>query len=244
SMKFTKKILVTLHRPSNVDNAANLQIILDSFEMLSDFHFIFPIHPRTLKNLDKFGLLDRIKSIRNLKVIDPLGYIEFLSILFYVDLVVTDSGGVQEECFCLEKRCLTLRNNTERPETLFAGLNKLVTLNRTDITGTLKQLLESKDDTKPKERLLGDGKSALAILKIIKDYQYEKLVFPTPRMQNWEDYQFHLEEVNSDILLKEFEKKNNQKIQIIFDSKGIPQFIEPDFILRKGFRVVTFGNLN
>lgn len=118
---------VTLHRPSNVDVRENLNSILDAFERIAaDMPIVFPMHPRTRKNIAALGLADRIDAIAGLKTPEPLGYLDFLKLTSESALVLTDSGGIQEETTILGVPCLTLRENTERPATITHGTNRLV----------------------------------------------------------------------------------------------------------------------
>jgi len=114
--------LVTLHRPSNVDNSAALRSILESLQEI-DRHLavVFPVHPRTRQRIAEFGL-----RVDRLHLLDPLPYIEFLAVLRRATLVITDSGGIQEETTYLGIPCLTARDNTERPVTVSMGTNILV----------------------------------------------------------------------------------------------------------------------
>ncbi len=118
-------ILLTLHRPSNVDNLEGLQRILDICSSINS-KMIFPIHPRTKNSLGKFGLLDELKNIDNIQLVAPVGYFEFVKLMKNSLLVLTDSGGIQEETTALGVPCLTLRDNTERPSTIKEGSNRLV----------------------------------------------------------------------------------------------------------------------
>jgi UDP-N-acetylglucosamine 2-epimerase (non-hydrolysing) len=114
--------LVTLHRPSNVDDGANLQRILKSLlEVNRQLDVVFPVHPRTRQRTEQFGI-----DIEKLHLLEPLPYIEFLSLQKHAAVVITDSGGVQEETTYLGVPCLTLRSNTERPVTVSMGTNVLV----------------------------------------------------------------------------------------------------------------------
>ena len=116
--------LVTLHRPSNVDERIILGRIVDALVALSeDIPLVFPVHPRTRKRFEDFGL--RPGSC-NFKLVDPLGYLDFLAVQQRATLVITDSGGVQEETTFLGIPCLTLRESTERPVTVDMGTNTLV----------------------------------------------------------------------------------------------------------------------
>ena len=119
--------VVTLHRPSNVDDPAIFGRILDAFaEIERDLPIVFPMHPRTVANLKRLGLGGRIDAMRNLKIIEPLGYLDFLKLTARAAVVLTDSGGIQEETTILGVHCLTVRENTERPVTLTQGTNTLV----------------------------------------------------------------------------------------------------------------------
>ena len=118
--------LVTLHRPSNVDTSEGLGRVLSVFERLERSPaIVFPVHPRTRKMLAVHGLEARAKAIRNLILIEPAGYLEFLQLLENAQLVLTDSGGLQEETTYLGVPCLTMRENTERPVTCELGTNEL-----------------------------------------------------------------------------------------------------------------------
>jgi UDP-N-acetylglucosamine 2-epimerase (non-hydrolysing) len=119
--------VVTLHRPSNVDTKETLSLIVDQLVATSrDLPLIFPVHPRTRSKLVEFKLLDRLERGANLRFTEPLGYVEFMNLVTGAAVVVTDSGGVQEETTYLRIPCLTVRENTERPITLTQGSNRLV----------------------------------------------------------------------------------------------------------------------
>ena len=118
---------MTLHRPSNVDNAKVLARILDAIELVQrDLPIVFPIHPRTQKNLERFGLRDRVDSMKNLRLVAPMGYLDFLKLNANAKVILTDSGGLQEEATILRVPCITIRENTERPVTCEVGGNQLV----------------------------------------------------------------------------------------------------------------------
>jgi UDP-N-acetylglucosamine 2-epimerase (non-hydrolysing) len=122
--EFDKYGLVTLHRPDNVDEFSNLKYLCSVFGKISkDIPLIFPAHPRTRKNLKNIRDLFKHPALR---IIDPLGYVDFLALLLKASLVMTDSGGIQEETTYLGIPCLTLRRNTERPITVTLGTNKII----------------------------------------------------------------------------------------------------------------------
>ncbi len=119
--------VVTLHRPSNVDDAATFGRIADAFEKIqADLPIVFPMHPRTVANLKKLGLAERFAQMAGLRIVEPLGYLDFLKLTASAAVVLTDSGGIQEEATILGVYCLTIRENTERPITITAGTNTLV----------------------------------------------------------------------------------------------------------------------
>ena len=126
-LKSEKYGILTLHRPSNVDDSDSLRSIVDSLEEIAaDIRLIFVSHPRTMKNLQRFGLLDRLQEINGIDLLDPMPYIDFMNIVTGAALAITDSGGLQEETTYLGIPCLTMRENTERPITVTQGTNKLV----------------------------------------------------------------------------------------------------------------------
>jgi UDP-N-acetylglucosamine 2-epimerase (non-hydrolysing) len=127
--------LVTLHRPSNVDSVEKLKGLLECLsELAKTIPLIFPVHPRTRKNLDAIGN-------HSLILCEPLGYLEFLSLMEGARLVLTDSGGIQEETTALKIPCLTLRNNTERPITVDVGSNTLIGEETNKLPGLVEQIL-------------------------------------------------------------------------------------------------------
>jgi UDP-N-acetylglucosamine 2-epimerase (non-hydrolysing) len=119
--------VLTLHRPSNVDDPAVFGHILDALdEITRDLPVVFPIHPRTLNNLSRSGLKQRMERMIGLRLVAPLGYLDFLKLMGRSAVVLTDSGGIQEETTILGVWCLTLRENTERPVTVTDGTNRVV----------------------------------------------------------------------------------------------------------------------
>lgn len=121
-------VLVTLHRPANVDNDDVLSHIVTGILEISKHHpVVFPIHPRTLSRLREFSLLDKISTVDNITILAPQNYISFMNLVFGAKVILTDSGGVQEETSYLGIPCLTLRPNTERPITVTQGSNRLIT---------------------------------------------------------------------------------------------------------------------
>jgi UDP-N-acetylglucosamine 2-epimerase (non-hydrolysing) len=159
--------LLTLHRPSNVDDPHVLNGILDALkEIQTLLPVIFPAHPRTVKRLREFSLHNRLTSMQHLTVLEPYGYLEFLNLMMNAKLVLTDSGGIQEETTLVGVPCLTLRMNTERPVTLNEGTNKLVGCNPENIVAHTVQVL--RDGVKaPSLPELWDGRAAERIVGVI-----------------------------------------------------------------------------
>ncbi len=117
--------LVTLHRPSNVDSRDVLVALCDHLVDISKkIPLIFPVHPRTSGKLKEFGI-DSLHDAKNIHLTEPLGYNDFMNLVFNSRLIITDSGGVQEETTFLQIPCITLRPNTERPVTVSQGTNQL-----------------------------------------------------------------------------------------------------------------------
>jgi len=132
--------LVTLHRPSNVDDPATLKSLLDSLLQISErLSIVFPVHPRTRQRISEFGI-----NPARLHLLDPLPYVEFLALQRRAAVVITDSGGIQEETTYLGIPCLTLRGNTERPITVTAGTNTLIGSDTRKLESELAKILEGK----------------------------------------------------------------------------------------------------
>lgn len=120
-------LLMTMHRPSNVDTKASLQKIIEIVKALvSEVSVVFPLHPRTAKNLESFGLLTELQALPEVLLTQPLGYLEFIKMMKEARLVITDSGGIQEETTWLRVPCITFRESTERPSTVTHGSNRLI----------------------------------------------------------------------------------------------------------------------
>ena len=164
--------LVTLHRPSNVDTKEGLTKILDIFisinELNKNTEIVFPVHPRTRKMMETYKLRRKFNAVPNLIITEPLGYLDFLSLMMNARYVLTDSGGIQEETTSLKIPCLTLRENTERPVTVDEGTNTLTGLNKNAIIKNIKKIESGKykSGTSPK---YWDGKSAQRIVSMIRE---------------------------------------------------------------------------
>jgi UDP-N-acetylglucosamine 2-epimerase (non-hydrolysing) len=136
NLKEKNYFLVTLHRPSNVDDHNKLAKILSSIEEdLEDYSIVFPVHPRTRQIIDNYKINEK-----KILMIDPLGYLEFIYLIKHAKGIITDSGGITEEATVLHVPCLTLRNSTERPETVTLGTNELIGDDLNKLKSCLKQI--------------------------------------------------------------------------------------------------------
>lgn len=161
-------VLATFHRPSNVDELASLEKLTRFLNKLSsEYTVLFPVHPRTLNNLKKAGLLESLSSA--VKLLDPVGYIDFIALQKNALLVVTDSGGIQEETTVLGVQCLTARENTERPVTVDIGTNQLVGTDFDAVLAKAEEVLGGtvKEGGVPEK---WDGKTAGRIVEIILNH--------------------------------------------------------------------------
>jgi UDP-N-acetylglucosamine 2-epimerase (non-hydrolysing) len=162
--------VLTLHRPSNVDNQTTFERILDALETISrSLPIIFPVHPRTRKTIAELGLAKRVESISNLRLIDPLGYLDFLNLYSTARLVLTDSGGIQEETTSLGIPCLTLRENTERPVTVDLGTNVIVGTNTEKIIAAANAALNGSQGKTFRPVPLWDGHAAERIVDVLEE---------------------------------------------------------------------------
>lgn len=160
--------VLTLHRPSNVDNRQTFEAILDALEVISSsVPIIFPVHPRTRKTISELGLSGRVESITNLRLIDPLGYLDFLNLYSTARLVLTDSGGIQEETTSLGIPCLTLRENTERPVTVALGTNVIVGTDPQKIIAAANAALNG-NNYSSRQVPLWDGHAADRIVDVLE----------------------------------------------------------------------------
>ena len=163
-------ILLTLHRPANVDIPAALIEIFEMIKKLAELRkIVFPVHPRTLRNFELHGLFPHLGKIRNLEMIQPQGYKEFLTLVKNAGLVITDSGGIQEETTFLQVPCITLRESTERPVTVEIGTNHLLPdWNMETVYELAKRILDGaiKRGQIPE---LWDGKAAERIVTILRE---------------------------------------------------------------------------
>ncbi len=156
--------LMTAHREENVDDPVILSDFIEGARaFIHSFgkEVIFPLHPRTRKRIDEFGLAEKLHSVEGLRVIDPIGYLDFLVLLEHCTLVLTDSGGLQEESCILKVPCVTLRENTERPETVTVGANRIAGTKPEKIVSAVSEMINI-----PRRwpNPFGDGRAAKRII--------------------------------------------------------------------------------
>ena len=248
-------LTLTMHRAENVDDPERLKNITDALleigDELKDLKIIFPVHPRTVKNLKKYGIYDKLESAAHIQMTKPLGYLDFLLLLSNSKFIITDSGGLQEEAITLNVPCMTLRYNTERPETVTAGGNILVGSSKQKIIETLKQISGDEDLYKrmmEAQNPYGDGKTSQKILDaVLKEFDEGKLDIKSPEhIMSHEGRE--LLEIHDNIKVSEFEDKNTgSTVSIVFDGnvdgKKEARFPYPDLnlegktVLVNNFRV-------
>jgi UDP-N-acetylglucosamine 2-epimerase (non-hydrolysing) len=169
-----KYVVLTLHRPANVDDPTILGRLLDAFEVIQrDVPIVFPVHPRTRNNLQRPELAGKVKNLKNLRLIDPAGYLDFLKLTSSAQAVLTDSGGIQEETTILKVPCITLRPNTERPITAEVGTSRVVGNDPTKITEAWSDI-QNGNWPAPRTPDLWDGNAAQRIAEVIRKSFDEK----------------------------------------------------------------------
>jgi len=226
---------LTLHRAENVDDRERLENIVEALLKIKGLTIVFPVHPRTVKTLKEFGMYSQLEEAPHIQMIKPIGYLDFLILQSNSKLMITDSGGIQEEAITLNVPCLTLRYNTERPETVHAGGNILVGSNTEKIISNVAKLMadnsiyqKMKDATNP----YGDGTASEQIVDAIQDaYDHGKLELKPPETIAGEQSK-KLLAVDEDVTVVEFEAKNPDcTINIVFDGVN-PQFPSSDLYLK------------
>jgi len=160
--------VVTLHRPSNVDNESTLKGLVDVIKAISkDLLIVFPIHPRTLSQLKAFGLYDDFEDSEDIIISGPQGYLDFMNLTANAKLILSDSGGIQEEATVLRVPCLTLRDNTERPVTISHGTNRLVGSEPKAILDAYNDIMKQDFSSMPPPKFW-DGSASARIAKEIE----------------------------------------------------------------------------
>lgn len=168
-------VVMTMHRPSNVDDEDQLEVVLRTIQKICESQpLVFPMHPRTRKQFELFGLADELERIDALELLPPQGYLEFLALMDQAGAVVTDSGGIQEETTFLGVPCITLRPNTERPVTIREGTNELMELNPDAVSRRVTERMGERTNGKTPE--LWDGRTSERIVKHINSRAHPEAV--------------------------------------------------------------------
>jgi UDP-N-acetylglucosamine 2-epimerase (non-hydrolysing) len=237
---------VTVHRAENVDNKENLTKIVKILLSIQGSKLIFLIHPRTRKNLKKFKLMEQLEHAQNIVLSEPIGYLDFLRLLSGSVFVLTDSGGIQEEAITLKIPCITLRNNTERPETIEIGANKLVGLNNELILKIINKILNNPNNKKLfnfKPNPYGHGDAGKKIIRILKSACNQGLKVPSSRFLKTGSASYQLLNVHEDMIGKTIKEIFNEKKQfciLIYDTNGNPVFPRLRTVIQDGWRLVIF----
>lgn len=213
-------LTLTMHRAENVDVKERVINIIGALKELSDMNIIFPIHPRTKNTLENFGLFDELNNMEHVHIIKPLGYLDFLLLTSKSTLILTDSGGLQEEAITLDVPALTLRYNTERPETVTAGGNILVGSDKEAILENARRILSDKvfaDKMKNAPNPYGQGDSAKLTVDAIEDYYKKGLLNIEAPEDIMGSFTRKMAQITEDITVSDFEKDNNSLIHMVFD---------------------------
>ena len=159
-------ILVTIHREKNTEKES-LRRIVGAIASLRDYNFVFPMHPRTRKLLKSFGMIEKLEHASNIKITEPMNYLDFVNIEANASKILTDSGGVQKEAYVIGVPCITVRRNTELVETVREGWNVLVGDNPDAIRKSVREFLPR---SRKKRVSLGKGDSAIRTSNILAEF--------------------------------------------------------------------------
>ncbi len=217
-------LTLTMHRAENVDDKQRVTNIIGALKELDDMNIVFPIHPRTKNTLENFGLFDELNDLEHVHIIKPLGYLDFLQLTSASTLILTDSGGLQEEAITLNIPALTLRYNTERPETVSAGGNILVGSDKDMILENANKILNDEEfanQMKNAPNPYGMGDSAKLTVDAIQDYYNNGLLNIEAPEDIMTSFTRKMVNINEDITVEEFEQKENALIHMAFDGDAM-----------------------
>lgn len=215
-------LTLTMHRAENVDVKERVVNIIDALKELSDMNVIFPIHPRTKHTLEDFGLFDELNNLSHVHIVKPIGYLDFLLLTSKSTLILTDSGGLQEEAITLDVPALTLRYNTERPETVTAGGNILVGSNKDAIIENARKILDDEEFANKMKNALnpyGQGNAAQKTVDAIEKYYDEGILNISAPEEVMDSFERKMTQVDDDITVSEFEQKEDALIHMMFDGE-------------------------
>ncbi len=217
-------LTLTMHRAENVDVKERVTSIIEALKDLSEMNIIFPIHPRTKNTLKNFGLFDELNNLDHVHIVKPIGYLDFLLLTSKSTLILTDSGGLQEEAITLNVPALTLRYNTERPETVTAGGNILVGSDKKAILENARKILTDEEFAqrmKDAQNPYGQGNAAQKTVDAIEKYYDEgKLNIQAPE-DIMNTFTRKMAAIDEDITVSEFEQKENALIHMVFDGQNM-----------------------
>lgn len=217
-------LTLTMHRAETVDDKERLTNIIEALEELDDMNIIFPIHPRTKKTMENFNLFDRLNGLDHVHIIKPVGYLDFLLLISKSTIILTDSGGLQEEAITLDVPALTLRYNTERPETVTAGGNILVGSDKEVILENARRILDDENfanKMKSAKNPYGMGNAAELMIKIIEESKENDTLKMEAPDEVMSSFTRKMKVIEEDISVNDFEEKNNALIKIAFDGEEI-----------------------
>lgn len=215
-------LTLTMHRAENVDVKERVVNIIDALKQLDDMNIIFPIHPRTKNTLEKFGLFEELNNLKHVHIIKPLGYLDFLYLTSVSTLILTDSGGLQEEAITLDVPALTLRYNTERPETVTAGGNILVGSDKDAILENARKILDDEEFANKMRNAVnpyGQGESAKLTVDAIEDYYSKGLLNIESPEHIMDSFSRKMMTMSEDISVSEFEENENALVHMVYDGE-------------------------
>lgn len=247
--------IVTIHRAENVDDPSKLNRLVEALNMISKrITLIFPIHPRTRKQLENTGLIKKLSENRNIILLKPIGYIEFISLLSAATLVLTDSGGIQLEAFALNIPCITLRKSTEWIETVEFGVNLLVgddpNLIRKAVVKVLEEGKNLFNNKSVNRNVYGDGKAGHRIANYlyklaVNDALYKKYAYREIDYRTMGSPTFWLLDARpfSGLSIEDFHRKySNVYITLLYDEKGEPIPPFPELLIKESWKLRLWGS--
>ena len=217
-------LTLTMHRAETVDDKERLTNIIEALEELDDMNIIFPIHPRTKKTMENFGLFDRLNDLSHVHIIKPVGYLDFLLLISKSTIILTDSGGLQEEAITLDVPALTLRYNTERPETVTAGGNILVGSDKEVILENARRILDDEDfanKMKSAKNPYGMGNAAELMIEIIEEAKANDTLKMEAPDEVMSSFTRKMKVIDEDMSVLNFEDSHNALVKIAFDGEEI-----------------------
>ena len=232
-------IICTIHRDFNVEDEERLHEIILALSKIKELPILFLLHPRTAKKVTEYNLDDTLNQIENLHLSKPIDYLSILKLLQSekCKLILTDSGGLQEEAAVLKKPCITIRPNTERPETIVSGINFLVETDSNMIAKKIREILSRENFVKNFELFAapyGNGFASKKILDLIEN-KLDVLEFESPRLFDFGSKSFFLIEIKRNTKKSIVEEKFHCQITMAYDEQGQPITIPEE--LKKGYRV-------